>query len=173
MKNVEQTSEPGRRRRKLLPGVAVFGLLLAAFVGFLLARDEPGTQIQVPAPTIITDRFNMVYALFFVTNTLNKGITVATMATQIKSNGQWCLFNRSHLYFALAPGQSTNVSAWTTNGGQISRGEFVWYGDPTRFQTLRFRLRAKAGSVIPSLKPPSQAWLSLISHTNYSPEFSR
>jgi len=162
------------RRRKLLFGVAAFGLLLAAFAGFLLApewgRDE---TVRMHAPTILTNQFNQIYASFSVTNTGDNGITIATIATQLKTNGQWSLFTpRYNLIIALQPGQSTNISGWITHDDQKWRIELVWYGQPSRLQKQRNRLKVRAGKVIPSLKPDSQAWQNYISHTNYSPEFT-
>jgi len=164
----------GSRRRKLTLGVAALGVLLAVVVGFLLFpegdRDE---TIRMHAPTILTNQFNQIYASFSVTNTGDSGITIATLATQLKTNGQWSLFTpRYNVIWVLQPGQSTNIPAWIAHDNQKWRIELVWYGQPSRLQKQRNRLKIRVGKVIPSLKPDSQAWQNYIIHTNYSPEFT-
>lgn len=175
MKNAEQPSEPGRRRRKLLFGVAAFGLFLAVFVGFLLApegrRDD---SVRIQLLRLQTNAPDHVVVWLSVTNVGKKGVAWIILDSEIKTNGQWVQY--CQLDMAVQPfsrGRSGEISVRVPHDSQVWRWKVEWMHELTRFQSYRFKLKAKADLIFPGSKPDSYSWLGSYRRTNYSEEFPR
>jgi hypothetical protein len=167
----------GSRRRKLLFGVTVVGLFLAALVGFILVPDSnQDASDQIHLQLVATNNADDATVWFCITNLGKKSILILPRYSGIEAADSWLELPApafGPLFLELGPGQCEEIPISFPRDGRLWRGKVLWLEKPTDFQQARWQLREKAGSLFPSLEPdPEAVWNSHV-RTSYSKEFKR
>lgn len=173
----DDQDKPARRprSRKLRPGVAAFGVLLAVGVMLFLVSGRPSEDsVEIRFLRTATNAENNLVAWFSVSNAGPRAVLTTTIATETKAPTFWPSYHRAHRSpNALKPGQMWEVDLYIPREGQMCRGRVEWFEPQSRLEKYQTLFRDALDRILNKTSFGGRPWRYQNENTNHSSEFTR